>query len=321
MREVVHGLLFEGDAGKGEAGMMHKFEFLLEEQGVTIAGYKGEATTVDIPAVINGHPVAAILMYAFSDCSGLSSISIPNRVTEIGSHAFSGCSGLSSIAVDELNTRYSGINGVLFSKDGTTLVYYPAGKIDAAYNIPDSVTEIGMDAFSECSRLSSITIPKSVTEIGSHAFSGCSGLSSITVDELNTRYSGINGVLFSKDGTTLVCYPAGKIDAAYNIPNSVTAIGNEAFSGCSGLSSITIPNSVTEIGFGAFEYCRGLSSISIPGSVTEIKGHTFFDCSSLSSIIIPNSVTKISFGAFKDCISLPATSKEAILKRFGDEVF
>jgi hypothetical protein len=115
---------------------------------------------------------------------------------------------------------------------------------------------------------------------------------------MNTRYSSTNGVLFSKDGKTLVCYPADKIDTSYSIPNSVTSIGQAAFSGCSGLTSITIPNGVTAIGMQAFSGCRGLSSITIP-----------------------NSVTSIGTDAFSSCSGLSAASREAIRGRFGDRVF
>ena len=154
-------------------------------------------------------------------------------------------------------------------KDGI-LVKWPCDKIPESghVTIPNSVTNIGIYAFSGCSSLSSITIPNSVTSIGEGAFYGCSKLPSIT------------------------------------IPNSVTSIGRDAFARCSKLSSIVIPNSVTSIGNGAFARCDSLSSITIPNSVTNIGFYAFFECSKLSSITIPNSVTSIGFHAFSGCRSL-----------------
>jgi hypothetical protein len=115
-----------------------------------------------------------------------------------------------------------------------------------AVSIPNSVTAIGNGAFNY-SGLTSVTIPRSVTTIGNEAFIGCTGLTSIRVDAANTQYSSGNGALFDKNKTALVSYPGGKT-GGYTIPNSVTTVGDWAFSGCTGLTSVTIPNSVTSIG-------------------------------------------------------------------------
>jgi hypothetical protein len=266
--------------------------------GVTAIGDSAFEGCTSLRSISIPSSVTAIGNSAFRDCSRLSSISIPSSVTAIGDGAFAYCGSLTSITVDALNTRYSAANGILFSKDGKTLVCYPAGKVYTSY-----------------------TIPSSVTAIGNSAFAYCSSLSSITVDALNTRYSAANGILFSKDGKTLVCYPAGKVYTSYTIPSSVTAIGGGAFSGCTSLSSINIPSSVTAIGGGAFSGCSSLSSISIPSSVTAIGDWAFASCSSLSSINIPSSVTAIGDRAFYGCDGLSAESHKAIRRRFGDWVF
>ncbi len=212
--------------------------------------------------------VKSIGQSAFYGCSSLTSITIPNSVTSIGNSAFYGCSSLTSIT------------------------------------IPNSVTTIGVYAFGSCSSLTSITIPNSVTSIGDGAFNYCSSLTSINVDAANSAYCDIGGVLFSKDKTTLIQYPAGKTVTSYTIPNSVTSIGYAAFSVCSNLTSITIPNSVTSIGYEAFSACSSLTSITIPNSVTSIRYAAFCDCSSLTSVTIPNSVTGIGDYAFAGCSSL-----------------
>ena len=166
-----------------------------------------------------------------------------------------------------------------------------------------AVTAIGSSAFRNCTGLTSITIPNSVTAIGTAAFSNCSNLTKILVEEGNTAYTSIEGVLFSNEKTTLVAYPAAKAPD-YEIPNSVTAIGDYAFSDCVGLTSVTIPNSVTAIGNYAFYRCIGLTSITIPNSVTAIGRSAFANCTGLTSITIPNSVTAISEYAFSNCTAV-----------------
>ena len=146
-----------------------------------------------------------------------------------------------------------------------------------------AVTAIGSSAFRNCTGLTSITIPNSVTAIGTAAFSNCSNLTKILVEEGNTAYTSIEGVLFSNEKTTLVAYPAAKAPD-YEIPNSVTAIGNYAFYRCIGLTSITIPNSVTAIGRSAFANCTGLTSITIPNSVTAISEYAFSNCTAVNTI-------------------------------------
>ena len=166
--------------------------------------------------------------------------------------------------------------------------------------IPDSVTSIGSSAFSGCSGLTSITIPNSVTSIGYRAFYGCTSLTSITLPFIGAASGSIItsfGYIFGGNS-----YIPAILQTV--VITSSSSIGSSAFSGCSGLTSITIPNSVIIIGEYAFSGCSGLTSITIPNSVTTIGSSAFSGCSGLTSITIPNSVTIIGYSAFDGCSGL-----------------
>ncbi len=163
------------------------------------------------------------------------------------------------------------------------------------------VTSIGDYAFSGSS-ITAVTIPNSVTNIGNFAFGYCFSLTNIMVDPLNSAFSSVDGVVFNQSQTTLVEYPGGKV-GGYTIPNSVTSIGDGAFSGSS-LTSVTIPNGVTSLGAGAFSGCFSLTNITLGTGVTSIGDYAFEGCSGLTNVTIPNSVTSIGDYTFYFCTSL-----------------
>ena len=242
------------------------------------------------------YSVTSIGDWAFSYCTGLTSITIPNSVTSIGNYTFFGCSGLTSVTIP---------NSVTSIGD---YAFYDCCSL-TSITIPNSVTSIGDGAFSGCSGLTSITIPNSVTSIGELAFDGCSGLTSVTIpnsvtsigDYVLNRCDGIKNTIIVND---MFVYLPKTYTGHYSIPENITKIIGGAFEDCSGLTSVTIPNSVTSIGGHAFFYCSGLTSVTIPNSVTSIGDWAFSECSGLTSVTIPNSVTSIGDWAFDCCDNL-----------------
>lgn len=239
---------------------------------------------------------------AFRSCSSLTRITIPNSVVSLAFDAFTQCSGLTGIDVEADNPNYSSVDGVLFDKTGQKLLICPGG-LSGSYSIPDGVGSIGNRAFRACSSLTSLTIPNSVTNIGDRVFVGCSSLKSIEVMAGNPSFSSVDGVLFDKQGGTLLTCPGG-LSGGYSIPSGVTNLGDYSFAGCSSLTSVTIPNSVTNLGDYSLAGCSSLTSISIPDGVSKIGVHDFDGCTSLTRVTIPNSVTSIGINAFYGCSSL-----------------
>ncbi len=202
-------------------------------------------------------------------------------------------------------TEYNSSNNY----SGLTTANIPATVTDSG--ITYSVTSIDNKAFYYCSGLTSVTIPNSVTSIGNDAFSYCSSLTKLTWNAVNCSSNGgmtTSNIETVTIGNQVQVLPAGFVSGSkitsVTIPNSVTFIGNYAFSGCSGLTSVTIGNSVTSIGIYAFQYCTGLTSLTIPNSVTSIGSDAFSYCSSLKRLNIPGSVSDIGARAFAGCTGL-----------------
>ena len=219
------------------------------------------------------YSVTSISESAFSGCSELTSITIPNSVTSIGNYAFQDCSELTSVNIIDI-AAWCKISFGPFGANPFNYAHnlYLNGEKVEKLIIPESVTSIKDYAFSGCIGLTSVIIPNSVASIGYRAFYNCSGLTSVTIG------------------------------------NSVTSIGREAFYCCSGLTSVTIGNSVTSIGLWAFRGCSGLTSVSIGNSVTSIGEAAFSGCSGLTSVTIPNSVASIGDNAFSGCIGLTSVN-------------
>lgn len=268
-----------------------------------------------------GNGMTSIGGFAFADCASLATISIGASVENIEGSAFSGSTSLQDISVVPLNLTYSSLEGVLFNKDQTMLIQYPAGRLDPSYTIPESVTNVCNYAFNECARLTAVAIGARVTIIAPFSFDGCAGLQEITVAPLNVTYSSLDGVLFNKEQTTLIRYPHDRLEPSYTIPQSVTTIGGDAFRACTHLADVTLGDGVTDIGDRAFGQCRNLNNVVLGERVTRIRRSAFFSCDSLARIRIPDSVTCLERGTFSDCTELTDVSIGKGVIEIGDDAF
>ncbi|MBQ7661539.1 MAG: leucine-rich repeat protein [Clostridia bacterium] len=329
---------------------------------VTITGCKTSASgAMVIPDTINGYPVTKIGAQAFYFCTGLTSVEIPASVRNVGYNAFYSCSKLSGVYISDL-AAWCSIEFENIYANPLYVAYklYLSGQLVTDLVIPSTVTRIGSYAFVSARCITSITIPTSVNSIGTAPFADTRA-TAIQVAGDNPYFTSVDGVLFSKYGTRLICFPSGEGGAytipsgvlkisdlafaatnyltaihvaadnpafsskdgvlfnknktklircpagrsgAYTVPESVTAIGDEAFRGCTKITSIQISNKVKSIGSWAFFNCYAMTSINIPKGITSIGDSTFRGCSSLKSITIPSSVTSIGAWAFRGCSSL-----------------
>ncbi len=301
------------------------YEYKIQDGKAVITGVDTSISgAVTIPSKLGGYAVSTIDDDAFNNCEKITSVVIPEGVTTLGSFAFYSCDSLTSVSmpstivsineytfstnsalktidVNSNNKNYCDINGVLFNKTATILLYYPESKTDTKYTIPSTVTEIGEYAFDGVDYLTNVTIPSSVKTIADNNFYSCDSLISV------------------------------------NIADGVTSIGKWVFSGCYELQSITIPKSVTSIGDWSFasntsftainvdsnnknfssvggvlfnknattliRYPSGKtnSSYTIPNGVTVIDKSAFYSADALTKITIPDSVKTIRDGAFEYC--------------------
>lgn len=246
---------------------------------------------------------------ALNWCNGLTGITIPDSVTDIGDDAFSNCEGLTSVTIP--NSVKSIGNGAFDNCTGLTSVTIPGSVTsigDSAFNyctdlttvtIPDGVTNIGGEAFKYCYKLEQITIPDSVTSIGKQAFDATAYYYKGYDDDTEEDSNWENGALYI--GNHLI---RAFVSGEYEIKANTKTIAGFAFNGCENMTSVTIPDSVVSIGDNAFEYCTGLAAITIPDSVISVGNNAFRSCHGLTSITIPKNVTSIGEYTFWDCLRL-----------------
>ena len=283
----------------------------LDDGTLEITKYVGNNATYVIPGEIDGKKVTKIGDSALKGCTELTSITIPDGVTDIGNNAFSGCTSLETVTIPA-SVTYVGNSA-----------FYGCTSLKSV-TVPESVTYIGGYAFAECYSLKYADIPANVTGIGASPFYNCRSLENINTDEANKWYTTVDGVLYDKDKTELINYPAGKKDSSYVIPEGIRTIREKAFYGCLNLCELTIPDSVTEIESGAFE-CSSLISDEY-GTIKYVdgwvvgSGHTAnvvlkdgtrgiafeaFSCDGIiEKVTMPDTVKYINGYAFENCTNL-----------------
>ena len=253
------------------------FTYLDDGDHIAIAKYTGPGGDVVIPDAIAGKPVTSIIYPrasgdlqqvlvsygAFARCAGLTSVIIPNSITNIGDAVFYDCGNMTNVVLPR-NLANIGIQAFLCCATLTEVSF------------SDKLCTIGMEAFAFCFSLTNITIPSSVTNIGEFAFASCQSLVAITVDPLNAMYSSHDGVLFNKDQTKLIQCPPGK-SGSYIVPDGVVEIGSWAFDNCARLGEIIIPGSVNKLERDAFRHCTNLANVYFEGDAPKADPTVFAD--------------------------------------------
>lgn len=246
------GLLGAGCSSRKDTS----FVFTVTDGTAELTRYTGNAERVEIPSVYEGYDVVSVAARAFYNCTNVTTVVLPAGVVAVGDEAFAVCPSLTAFDVSDANPVYTVRDGVLFSKDKTTLVQYPQGK-EGAYTVPDGVTTIGQQAFSRCNGLTALELPASLTAIKAAAFYDCGKL------------------------TELV------------IPDGVTEIGPTALCRCSSLETITLPAGLTKLETGLFSDCTALRSLTLPAGVTEVASAAFWNCTALEEIRVAEENTAL----------------------------
>ena len=288
------------------------------EIGKNACGGINNDSLTNMTSVMIPDGVTNIGTRAFQGCCNLTDVKIPDNVTRISDIAFADCSSLTNVTIPNNVTN---IGGAAFTGCSSL----------TSITIPESVGSIGDEAFRDCISLTSVTIGYNVTSIGDSAFMGCSSLTDVKIPDGVTRIgynvfyncSSLTSVTIPDSVTSIESYAFYNCNSLMNvtIPDSVTSIGFSAFYGCNSLTSVTIGSSVTSIGYGAFQDCSSLTSVTIPDSVTSIEFELFYGCSRLMSVTIPDSVTSIGFSAFYGCSGLTSVTIGSSVTSIGGSAF
>ena len=313
------------------------FSYETNNGRLTITGYTGKSSYVEIPGAINGVPVTSIGEYAFAFNEIAGTVIIPDSVTTIDDKAFYNCHSLEKVTfgknTEELGTAaFAGctsLNRIDFT--GTKITKIPDSCFMQAENLyfvtlSDNITEIGDSSFAGCTYLQSIelpahlenigryaffndkvvkelTIPSAVKEIGESFVDGCTALGTINAGGNGSTYIGRDGILYR--GNTLVRCPEG-YDGDVNVPDDVINIGKGAFFHCTKVTAVILGKAVINVAASAFNGCRSLVSFSFAqkNKVMGISDFMFYGCSSLTSIVLPGEISSIGKSAFANCTAL-----------------
>lgn len=316
---------------------------------------KYDRDIIDIPPYISygsvKYRVTEIASGAFKSLSNVRFIKIPDTVISIGDNAFEGTAWYGNLPKGIIY-----VNNVLYRYKGdmpaNTNVVIPEGIISISPHafeycdnltsvvIPKTVTHIGMGAFSMCTSLKDVVIPDSVTSIDYAAFANTEWFNSlpdglIYINNVLYTYKGtkkINSAIVINEGVVSITShalsePFGRLESvssnliSLTIPDSVTYIGDHAFSKCMKLTTVKLPSNISCIGYGTFEDCSSLTTINIPNSIESIGNSAFKNCKSLKSLDIPTSVISIGDGAFSGCSALKSIAIPDSVIRIGRGLF
>jgi hypothetical protein len=297
-------------------GNGNQFIYATNSGAITVTQYIGPGGGVAIPAAVNGLPVTCIGADAFFD-TGVSSVSIPSSVTNIGASAFEWCGELTNVVM----TNGLGSIGDYAFHACTNLAHVA---------IPGGVTAIGNYAFWECYNLSNVVLSYGISSLGDYSFSDCTRLKNIDIPGSITN---IGNYIFAGSGLANTTIPGNVSSIGDNafygcgnlvnvvISNGVVNLGNYAFGDCTNLTDTAIPGSVVNIGVGAFWECYRLNYITIPSGVTSVGDYAFYDCTSLDEVTIPASITNLGSGIFWGCSSLVGVTISPGVSSIGDFMF
>ena len=264
-------------------------------QGVVNIGEKAFARLDNLKNIDIPDSVTNITTLAFYRCNGLVSVQVPGSVTAIKNGTFRECNNLKKVILNEGVTKI----------DGSAFIFCSSLE---QIKLPQSLVSIGSGAFDNCTSLISVELPDNAI-ISSDTFKECKNLSDIVISDTNNNYIVKNGILYNKNMTRILCYPAGIKDTEFFVPDTVKTIGDFAFYGTKALESINIPDSVTNIGTDAFGECSGLKEVVIPDSVTSMGEAVFYKCTSLEKVKLSVNITSPNPAVFQYCSSL----KEVVL--------
>lgn len=242
----------------------------------------------------------------FSANDQIREIVVEDQITRIGDHAFFSCNA-SKVHIG------SGV------KEIGSLAFAGCDYLEEI-RLPEGVTSIGVGAFQHSQKLRSLNIPASVTKIEHPAFCGCVALEEFQVARDNPCFAAVDGVLFSRDRSELICYPINKAGDTYHVPGNVKTIKIDAFAYCN-LREVFLPDSVTSIEFVAFAPCHSLENVRLSNSLPELDSSVFSGCDKLAEIRIPDSVKKIDSGCFSNCKGLKRVFLPAGIQEIGESVF
>ena len=264
-------------------------------QGVVNIGEKAFARLDNLKNIDIPDSVTNITTLAFYRCNGLVSVQVPGSVTAIKNGTFRECNNLKKVILNEGVTKI----------DGSAFIFCSSLE---QIKLPQSLVSIGSGAFDNCTSLISVELPDNAI-ISSDTFKECKNLSDIVISDTNNNYIVKNGILYNKNMTRILCYPAGIKDTEFSVPDTVKTIGDFAFYGAKVLESVDIPDSVIAINTNAFGECSGLKEVVIPDSVTSMGEAVFYKCTSLEKVKLSVNITSPNPAVFQYCSSL----KEVVL--------